>query len=456
MEIATQLAQWIIKTKAEEIPKAVLEKAKLHILDTLGVTIAGAEDNVGRVMTRYIHSLGGDPACGLIGTSLRSSPPLAALANGAMGHALDFDDTSRTYLGHPSVSCLPAALAVGELVDASGIQVLGAYIIATEVACKLGATVFAKLYEEGWHTTCVVGAFGGTAAAGKLLGLREDQMVHALAITVSEISGLQGSFGTMSKPFQVGRSAENGVVAALLAQRGMKGFPDIFEKVKGFCHTLKVSNEFGPFYSKMGKPFDIYVPGFYPKEFPCCSIIHPALNATIALSREHRIQPDQVLSVDCAAAPLVLGAQLYENPQDAVQARFSMQFCLAAAILGRGELKVTDFRDERVRDPKTVEMMKKIDLRISRDLEKTGFWASEGSVAAIVEITLKSGKRYRARNFLPKWSPHNMPSWEVLTKKYENCASLVLPQDKLERSIEQIQRLERLRTIRELMASILC
>jgi 2-methylcitrate dehydratase PrpD len=371
-----------------------------------------------------------------------------------MGHALDFDDTTYSYIGHVSVSVLPSALAAGERVNASGLQVLGAYIIGTEVACKLGAMVTPKLYEDGWHSTCIIGAFGATAAAGKLLGLTEDQMVHALAVTVSETSGVKGNIGTMSKPFQVGRSAENGVVAALLAKQGMTGASDIFEKGFGFCQTFKVGNGFGSFYSKIGNPYDMDLPGFYLKEFPSCSSTHPALNATIRLIQEHRIEPDQVQSVDCAATPLVVTSLMYPDPQDSVQARFSMQFCLTVALLGRGKVKVTDFQDNKVKHPKTIDMMKKIHLRISPELEKKGFAPKDGPEGAVVEITLKNGKRYSTYQAFADWRPDHMPSWEVLSEKYRDCASLVLPKGKVERSLDQIQRFEQIKTIGELMASI--
>jgi 2-methylcitrate dehydratase PrpD len=349
MEIAGKLARWIGNTHHEMIPKVVLEKAKLSILDTIGVTIAGGEDDVGRMIKDYVNSLGGKPSCTMIGTSIRTSPPLAALGNGVMGHALDLDDISYSYLGHPSVSVLPAALAIGELMDATGIQVLGAYIIGTEVACKVGAMVSPKYYEDGWHS-CVISVFGATAAAGKLLGLTEDQMVQALALGVSMASGVRGNIGTMAKPFQMGRSAENGVVATLLAKKGMTGSPNIFEKKFGFCHTFKVSSEFESFYSKMGKPFDIDVPGFGLKEFSSCSATHAALNAIIRLIREHRIEPEQVESVDCATTPLVASSLTYPKPRNANQARFSMHFCLAIALLNRGDVKVTEFQDNKVND----------------------------------------------------------------------------------------------------------
>jgi 2-methylcitrate dehydratase PrpD len=299
-----------------------------------------------------------------------------------------------------------------------------------------------------------MGAFGAAAASGKLIGLTENQLTNALAITASETSGIKGSIGSMCKAFQVGRSSENGVVAALLAEKGLGGDPEIFEKIFGFCHTFKVSNNFKPFISKLGDPFTIYDPGFYPKEFPSCSASHPAIKATIKLIREHEIEPEQVESVSCAATPWVIASLLCNNPTDAIQARFSMQFCLAATILGRGELKISDFREENVRDKKVVAMMEKVSLQTSRELAKKGIAPSDGPEAATVNIMLKNGKHFSTTKFFADWRPDNMPSPEMIIKKYRDCGSLVLSPDKLKRSIKQIEEMDHLKTIRELMASI--
>ena len=454
MGISTNLAKWIVKTGADKIPPQVIEKAKKYILDTLGVTVAGAMDDVGLMIRDYVQALGGKPDCTVIGTYTKTACPMAALANGTMGHALDFDDTSHSYIGHVSVSVLPSAIAVGELVNASGMDIIVAYIIGTEVACKLGAMVSPKIYEDGWHSTSVIGAFGAAAAAGKLLGLTENQMIHALGITVSEMSGIRGNFGTSAKAFQVGRSAENGVVSSLLAKRGMITSSEIFEKDFGFCHNFKVSHEFTPFHLKMGNPFDIDTPGFYLKEFPSCSSTHPALNAIIRLIEKHRVDPMQVESIDCATTPLAVSCLVYPKPKDAFEARFSMHFCLAVALLNKGQVTVEDFREEKVKDPKTIRMMNKINLRISSELGKKGFAPPDGPEAAIIEISMKGGKLYRTRNSFADWRPDNMPSWQTLTEKYRVCTSLILSHEKIDQSIEQIQRLEQLKTINELMVLI--
>jgi len=447
------VANWVVNTTPDDIQERAIKKAKSCILDTIGVTIAGAKDKSGEIITEYVNNISEKQQCRLIGTSLKTSPPLAALANGAMGHALDFDDISYTYLGHPSVSVLPAALALGESVNVTGLDLIVAYIIGTEVACKLGTAISHKLSSNGWHTGSLIGTFGATAASGKILRLNEDQMAYALAITASLISGIKGNIGTMTKPFQVGHSAENGVVSALLAKRGMTGSLDIFERDYGFCDVFKVSNKFESL-SKMGRPFDVDIPGFIPKEFPSCSASHAAINAAIKLVCEYQIEPGQVKKINCATTPLVLSSLLYSMPHDSIQARFSMQFCLATVILGRGEIKLSDFRDEMVRNKKTIEMMRKVNLRVSPEFERKGFAPSYGPEAAIVEIILKNGVKYKNKKLFADWRADNPPSFESLIKKYKDCASFILSPMKLELSIEQIKKLEQLKSIRNLLDSI--
>jgi len=455
MRIATQLAEWISQIQLNSIPNKVLIKAKKCIFDTIGVTIAGTQTDTGKVIKNYIKDFGGHGVCRVIGTSIKTTPSTAALANGAMGHALDFDDTSYSYIGHPSISILPAALAVGEVVNSSGAEVLLAYIIGTEVACKVGAMVTPKLFQDGWQSTAVIGAFGATAAAAKLLELKKDKIVHALAITASETSGIMGNNGTMSKPFQVGRSCENGVVATFLSHKGLTGAADIFEKTSGFCNSFKVSQEFRPFYSKMGKPFDIDKPGFFLKKYPCCSSIQAALDATQMTVLDYKIEPDQVESVDCAVTPLVFSCLPYSEPRNWIQAKFSMQFCIANAILNKGDVRVRDFVDEKVRAPDTIKMMKKIKLQISPELEKKGFAPFDGPESAIVEIVLKGNKRYKVRKNYPDWSPDNTPSWDALSNKYRECSS-TLSRKSMECSIEKIRALESLKKIKELMDTLVC
>jgi 2-methylcitrate dehydratase PrpD len=455
MELSTQLANWVMDTDPRDIPRRVLKKAKIHFLDTLGVMMGGTRDPVGKIIVDHVRGFDAHSHCTVVGTKIRTAPSLSALANGVLGHALDFDDTSYGAFAHISVTVLPAALAVGEWVNASGSDVLEAFVIGCEVASKLGQeNVSLKLYEDGWFSTSLVGVFGAAAAAGRLLSLSEEAMVHAISIAASEASGILGNNGTMVKPLEVGRAAESGMAAALLAQKGLRGSPPIFEKHRGFRHAFRITNGWIHLRETLGHPFEIDEPGFHLKEFPSCAHTHPALNALNRLVKQHAIDPDHVESIDCASTHLVVSSLPYASPRNVSQARFSMPFCLAVAALGRGEVRVGDFCEERLADPRVREMMKGVVFRISPELGKKGFAPADGPEAATVEIILRNGRRYRDGSTFADWRPDHMPSMEALTRKYLDCVSRVLPEEKVERSLDQVGHLEDLNSIRELMVSV--
>lgn len=454
MSITCRLSNWITRTRFDDFPPAVCQKAKKSILDTMGVTIAGTATGIGKAIGDYVESLGGKAQSRVWGTALKTSVPLAALANSTMGHALDFDDNSHSYIGHTSVSVLPAVMAAGERVNASGAEILQAFVIGTEVACKLGATVTPKLYEDGWHSTSVIGAFGAAAGAAKLFGLTETQITHALGIVTAQASGIKGNFGTAVKPYQVGRSGENGVVAALLAQGGMESTEDILEKEFGFYHTFKLGQESGSLIASMGAPYDIDHPGFYLKEFPSCTSTHPALKAVIELIQNHHIDPMAVDRLDCASTQLVVDSLSYTHPRNVDQARFSMQFCLARVLLNGGSLTQADFNPNRLNAPETQIMMGKIKLQLSSELAQKGYAPLDGPEEAIIDLLMKNGQRYHNRAALARWRPNNMPSWKSLAQKFEDCGSPIVSSRQLGLALEQIRDLESASKIRDLTALI--
>ena len=454
MEITKQIARWINRSSITDVPSKVLEKAKKSILDTIGVTLAGTRDEAAKIILQYIRQRGERPESSVIGTSIKTAAPLACLANGTMGHVLDFDDTTYSYIGHPSVSVLPAVLAVGEMMKAPGNRVLLAYVIGTEVAGKLGTMATHKIYEDGWHVTCIMGAFGAAAAAGKLLGLTEEQLAYGLAISASLVSGIRGNIGTHAKPIQVGRSSENGVTAALLSQAGATGAMDVFEKPAGFCDTFKVPPGCDSRLSRFGNPYELDNPGFFLKEFPSCSGAHAAMDVLIRLVKKYSIDPREVHKVECETTSLVEACLVYPEPVDAVQAKFSMSFCLASVLLGRGEVRYTDFNEEKVRADATVRMMKKIEMSVSTETAEKGFAPSDGPEAASVAVYLKNGTRYQDSQSLADWHPGNMPGWDTLIRKYRDCSTEILRPDELEQSIQLIRHIEDVPDIGELMDRI--
>lgn len=453
MGILSKLSTWIVDIGPDDISKEAIGNAKTAILDTIGVTLAGSMEESGKIITEFIKKVGGEQVSTVIGQCLKTSPQNAALANGTMAHALDFDDVSYTFCGHPSAPILPAVLATGEYVHASGLNIITAFIIGFEIACKIGMMTVPKICEDGWHSTGILASFGATAAAGKLLNLNVSQMTAALAINASQTCGLKGNAGTMSKHLQAGRAAENGVVAAILAKDGFTGVKNVFEGVDGFFQVLKVdipNQTIQAITNKLGNPFDIVSPGFFIKQFPCCSEPQSAMFALQSLKEEFQIIAETVNSIECSATPMVNNILIYPFPRTGMEGKFSMQFCLALVLI-QGEISVSDFSDEKVKDPEVIDLMKRIKLQIDEEFANEGYAPTEHPSAAIVKVRMKNGDEYQKRANNPKWNPQNPPAMEELVKKYRNCAEGILIEEKVIKSIELIKSMEKINDIGELM-----
>jgi len=227
------LAKFVVETGLEDIPDAVTQRAKLHVLDILGVMLAGSREDVGRLIIRYIKKRGGVPEAHVMSGDFQTSPPLAALANGTMGHILDFDDDSETMLSHPSTTLLPAVMALGGN-NASGKDILAAFILGEEVSARIARipALMPEHYEQGWHPTATLGAMGAAAAAAKILKLNVGGVRNALGIAASEAGGACANFGYMTKPYHAGSTASKAVSVALLAAEGLTANPCILESVR--------------------------------------------------------------------------------------------------------------------------------------------------------------------------------------------------------------------------------
>src|SRR5687767_5245495 len=235
--VIERLAAYSTAEAFEKLPEAAVHAARLAILDTIGVMLAGArEDTAVRARALLAHRRGTEEAT-VAGTPLRAPVEDAAFANGTAAHALDYDDVQASLSGHPSAPILCPTLAVAERAGASGQALVTAFVVGVEVEAKLGRALNPAHYEVGWHATATCGVFGAAAATAKLLGLSAERTAHALAIAASMASGIKANFGTDCKPLHVGHASRCGVEAALLAQAGFTGNPEALEHADGFGST---------------------------------------------------------------------------------------------------------------------------------------------------------------------------------------------------------------------------
>ena len=238
MEITKILAKFIHDTNFEDIPADVIEKSKRCFLDCQGVALAGIKEDSSRIIIEYISETGGKDQATIIGTNIMTDVEHAALANGVISHALDFDDYHSETVIHASAACLPAIMAVAENRNLSGKDVLTALTIGIDIAVRIGLGLGAYHYERGWHTTSTAGVFGATAGVAKLLKLDENKIVNAFGLCGTQSSGLRQVFGTMTKPFHAGISSRNGVMSAFLAEKGFTSAREIIEGELGLLDVL--------------------------------------------------------------------------------------------------------------------------------------------------------------------------------------------------------------------------
>ncbi|UCH03012.1 MAG: MmgE/PrpD family protein [Candidatus Bathyarchaeota archaeon] len=272
--------------------KNVTRKGIIHITDGIAVMLAGSRTKCVEKLVEYINEIGClHPSSTIIGNSLRTIPSMAALVNGASGHADDYDDTqlseskNRIYglLTHPTVPVLAAALAIGEKIGCSGREFLDAFLQGFEVECKLAEAIKPEHYRRGFHTTGTIGAFGACATAGKLLNLNEDQLRYALGLTASMCSGIRINFGTMTKPLHAGMAVSNGVVACMLAKRGFTADKNALDGKWGFLNIFGHGFDPGKIIGKLGNPYSIVYPGASIKIYPCGSLCQPSMDALLGI-----------------------------------------------------------------------------------------------------------------------------------------------------------------------------
>ncbi len=457
-EATGYVAGFIVDTRFADIPAAVLELARKSILDGLGLALSGSVARTGELVRKYLESTGVALTKGatVIGSADKAPARFAAFANGVGIHADDYDDTQlavakdRVYglLTHPTAPALPAALAVGELRGASGRDLLLAYNIGVEVETKISEAIAPRHYEEGFHSTGTAGVFGGAAAAVKLMALDRPRVLRALGIAASEAAGLRENFGTMTKPFHAGRAAESGVVAAEFAALGWTANEQILEAPRGFFQAAGGGWDPAAIMNRLGHPWTFLSPGISIKPSPSGSLTHPGIGEMLRLIREHRITAEQVESVDVGTNKNMPNALIYHLPKDNLQGKFSMEFCLAAALL-YGKVGLAEFTDDVVNRPAVQQMIRRIHFGVNPVAEAAGY----DKMTTIIDIHLKDGRTVSGRADYAKGSPANPMSFDEVAAKFMDCAGAAhWPESRSKAIVAMVRRLEEVRNVRELTA----
>ena len=286
------IADYIVNTTYDDLPDNVIQVAKMSIIDGIGTCIAGSETAAGRIITDYAREGNSRPEATVIAGGFKASAAEAALANGTMMHALDYDDGSEDFLGHPTTVILPAVLALGEWKGISGKEALLAYFLGYEVGNRIGAGMGPSHFDAGWHATATIGALAAVVASAKILKLDERQTTMAIGIAASLASGLRQNVGTMTKPLHAGNAARNGVFAARLAQNGFTADQGILEAPIGYAKVFggTVAASLEKMTRKLGSPFEIISSPPIIKLYPSCRATAGPLDAILHIVRQHKIE----------------------------------------------------------------------------------------------------------------------------------------------------------------------
>lgn len=442
---ATQaIADFVCSTEFDDFPSSASEAAKRSFLDCVGVLLAGTADENTRIVREYIRETGGTGESTILGTGEKVPAASAALVNGVASHVLDFDDVSPVMFGHPSAISCPTSLAVGELLSSNGKDVLTAYILGGEVACKMGAALTYSQYKRGWHNTGTMGTFGATTVAGKLLGLGKDKMTHALGLAASMAAGVKKNFGTSTKSFHVGQACSNGIRAAILAEKGFTSSPEVIEGEFGLANLLSGEFKRAELTERLGNPYSVDEPGYVTKLYPSCAFTHSAIDAALELKKERGLSSEKISKIECGASQGAVDTAPYRIPRKALEAKFSMPYCLSLAF-NAGSVSLSSFTDQQCNDRQMLRLMEKVRFYVQPEFASRGY----SYKGVRLEVSLNDGTILTKEVGGPKGGLDHRLSDTEFIEKYRANASLVL-RGHVEESANAILKMEKLKAIDDL------
>ena len=457
VRITEETANFVLAARYDDFSPEVLRIAKRCILDGFGVMLAGSTEPCTEIIRRYVLSMEGKKESTPLGKGRTQVPAhLAALINGTAGHAMDWDDTAlsntpdRAILLHPTLPPLVAGLAVGEKLKVSGRDLLTAFMAGFEVECKIAGSIYPEHGARGFRTSNTCGIFGAATAAAKLMGLTVKQIRSAFGIASSMASGLHVNLGTMGKPLDVGRAAENGIGCAQLAALGFEAHPDALEGHKGFFEAFGGGFDPDRISGKLGRPFSIIDPGVSIKPYPCGAVAHPIMDAMRTLSIEHDLPPEAVGRIKVSTGSNVLppkGPLRYRKATTALEAKFCLPFQMASMVIRR-KAGIMEFTDEFVRSSQVQDMMDRVETVIDPEVDALG----KDKIVSFIEVHLKDGKILHGKSSDHyRGGPRNPLRQDELVEKFNDCVQRILNPDQAGELLRTIDSLEDVNDVRTLI-----
>lgn len=427
-DVTARFAHYAARTSADW-PDEALRRAANAVLDTVACALAGSGDEAPRGVARALAGWADGGRSSLIGRPGTLPAPLAAMVNGAAAHALDYDDVLEPAASHVSAVLVPALLALGEERGTTGRAILDAYLVGFEIQACLGEAMNMAHYSRGWHTTLTLGAPAAAAACGRLIGLDEARMANAISLATSLAGGSKRQFGTMMKPIHAGLGAQAGVMAATLAQAGITAAAEAFAGPWSFEDMYGGAGApgFARVLENLGRRIAMIDYGTCVKAYPCCASTHRSIDAVLSLQREYGFGADEVLGVETRVSEVALRNLMYTAPENEMQARFSMNHCLAL-VIANAAVRIEDFSLAALARPELRRLWPRVTMTL--DPELPGSMAAEpGRERQTATVRLSDGRTLSKTVVLPKGHGKAPLTDAELVPKFNDCAARALSAD---------------------------
>jgi 2-methylcitrate dehydratase PrpD len=445
------LGAYIASGDPTELHPVAVESVRHLILDCVGCMLAGASEPASRIVTSSVKSWGGNPVAAVIGGGVRTSPVAAALANGTAAHALDLDDSHHPGFLHPSAPLFPALLATAEACNASGLDVVAGYLYGLDVIAGIGNAINPHHYSLGWHATSTIGTLAAAAGAAKVRRLPAGAVSRAIAIAASNTGGVRRNFGSMTKPLHAGLAASAGVIAAELAAGGLSTGDEVLEGNGGWLELNSAGRAWTE--DAVREPLDhgfrLALEGLAIKRFAACGVTHPPIEAMLELRNQHGLRPEHVSRIRLVVNPLVPGIANHHRPRTGLEAKFSLEHCLAVAMVD-GAAGLAQFTDSHVQDA----AVKAIAERVKIEIDPAVGMAHHMSWGCRLTVDLVAGGSVTTEVELAKgkWLGVRLSEDEVVAK-FVDCAQSAGAGDLVAREtatrVLQLERISNLRQVTE-------
>lgn len=423
-DVTAAIADFAGSVSTVNIPDHVIERAKIHVLDSLGLALAGSVADAARIVREDIAAQGfGGQGSLIIGTTLSAPPRFAAFANATAIHADNFDDTTpqvradRTGGIHTSGAVLPVVLALGEASDVTGRDILTAYLAGVEVASRLNHAIAARHYGDGFHTTGTMNVFGATVAAAVLNGLDRAETINAIGIAASHASGIRRNFGTMAEILHPAQAAQAGITAVDLAARGLTAAGDALHGPVGYFAAAAGGHDATEIIGRLGAPWVFEDPGVWIKPHPNGALTHPGAGCLLGLLTEHHVATEDIARISVRTNDRVLKTLIHHDPVDGMQAKFSMEFTLAIVAIER-RAGLGEFTTAMLNRPDVRTLMQNVNYA-AYDVAEEGYT----NVTTLVDITLQDGQILSGRADHARGSTKSPMDIDDVAEKFRGCAS---------------------------------